>query len=112
VHHLEALEAVTTFSFLSDHIQDRVDQFSTFSVMTLGPVVTGTTLAEHKVIRSEELTIGSSSNRVHGSRFQVHQHSSGDITASSGFIEIDIDPFQLQIRVTGVGSGGVNTMFI
>jgi hypothetical protein len=53
---LETLKAVASFSFFSDDIQDGVDEFSTFSVMTLGPVVTSTSLTENEVIRSEELT--------------------------------------------------------
>ena len=47
---LETLEAVARFGFLSDNIQDGVDQFSTFSVVTLGPVVTGTRLTKDKVV--------------------------------------------------------------
>jgi hypothetical protein len=53
---LESLEAITAFSFLSNDIEDRVNELSTFSVVTLGPVVTSTTLAEDEVVRSEELT--------------------------------------------------------
>merc|ERR1711881_355419 len=62
---LETLKAIATFSFLSNDIEDGVDQFSTFSVVTLGPVVTGTGLSEDEVVWSEELTEGSGSDRVH-----------------------------------------------
>merc|ERR1711862_468890 len=53
---LETLETIATFSFLSDNVEDGVDEFSTFGVVTLGPVVTSTSLSEDKVVRSEELT--------------------------------------------------------
>ena len=56
MNQLEALQAVAAFSFLADDVQDGVDQFGTFGVVTLGPVVTGTGLTEHEVIRAEQLT--------------------------------------------------------
>merc|ERR1712159_754818 len=109
---LETLEAVTTFSFLSDDIQDGVDEFSTFSVVTLGPVVTSTSLAENEVVGSEELSEGTSSDGVHGSGLKIHKDGSGDVSATSGFVVIDVDSFELEIRVTVVGTCGVNTVFI
>ena len=66
---LETLEAVATFSFFSDDIEDGVDEFGTFSVMTFGPVVTSTSLSEHEVVGSEKLSERSGSDGVHGSGF-------------------------------------------
>ena len=94
---LEALEAVAPFSFFSSDIEDRVDEFSTLSVVTLCPVISGAGLAEHKVVGPEELTEGAGSDRVHGSWFKIHEDGSGDIPASSGLIEVDIDSLQLKI---------------
>jgi len=93
VGNLETLEAIATFSFLSDDVEDGVNKFSSFSVMSLSPVVSGSGLSEDEVIRSEELTERSSSDGVHGSGFKIHQNSSGDITTSSGFVEINVDSF-------------------
>lgn len=112
VSDLETLEAITTFSFLSDDVQNGVDQFSTFSVVTLSPVVTSTSLTENEVIRSEELTERTSSDGIHGTGFQVHQDSSGDVSTTSSFIVINVDSFQLQIGVTVIGTSGVDTVFI
>jgi hypothetical protein len=109
---LETLEAITTFSFLSDDIEDGVDEFSTFSVMTLSPVVTGSGLTEDEVIRSEELTERTSSNRVHCSGFEIHKDGSWNISATSGFVEVNVDSFKLEVRVTMVGTSGVDTVFI
>jgi hypothetical protein len=47
---LETLEAVARFSLLADNIEDRVNEFGTLSVVTLGPVVTGTRLTKDKVV--------------------------------------------------------------
>merc|ERR1719389_784134 len=104
--------AITTFSFFTDNIEDGVDEFSTFGVVTLGPVVSGTSLSEDEVVGSEELTERSSSDGVHGSGFEIHEDGSGDVTATSGFVVVDVDTFELEIGVTVVGTGGVNTVFI
>jgi uncharacterized Zn ribbon protein len=47
---LETLEAVARFGFLADNIEDRVNKLSTFSVVSLGPVITSTRLTKHKVV--------------------------------------------------------------
>jgi len=109
---LESLKAITSFSFLSDDIEDGVNKFSTFSVVSLGPVVTSTSLTEDEVIRSEELSEGSSSDGIHSTGFKIHQDSSGDVSSTSGFVEIDIDSFELEIGVTVIGTGRINTVFI
>jgi len=112
VSDLETLEAIATFGFLSDNIKDGIDELSTFGVMTLGPVVTGTGLSEDEVVWSEELTEWSSSDGVHGSWFEIHEDGSWNISSSGGFVEVDIDSLELEIRVTVVGTGRVNTMLV
>ena len=47
---LETLKAVTSFSLLPDDIKNGVNELGTLGVVTLGPVVTGTGLAEHEVV--------------------------------------------------------------
>jgi len=109
---LETLEAIATFGFLSDNIEDGVDEFSTFGVMTLGPVVTGTGLSEDKVVWSEELTEWSSSDGVHGSWFEIHEDGSWDVSSSGGLVIVDVDSLELEIRVTVIGTGWVNTVLV
>jgi hypothetical protein len=109
---LETLEAIASFGFLSDNIEDGIDKLGSFGVMTLGPVVTGTGLSEDKVIWSEELSEWSSSNGIHGSWFEIHKDGSWNISSTSGFVEIDVDSLELEIRVTVIGTGWVNTMLI
>ena len=80
--------------------------------MTLGPVVPSSRLSKHEVVRSEDLSEWSRSDRVHGARLQVHQHSSGHVLATAGLVVVDIDPLQLQVRLSNIGASGVNTMLI
>jgi len=109
---LETLETIATFSFLSDNVEDGVNKFGTFGVMTFGPVVTGTSLTEDEVVWSEELTEWASSDGVHGTWFKIHQDGSWDISSTGGLVVVDIDSLQLQIGITVVGTGRINTVFI
>ena len=109
---LESLEAVATLSFLSDNIEDGVNELSTFGVVTLGPVVTGTGLSENEVVGSEELTERSGSDGVHGSWFEIHEDSAGNVTASGSFVVVDVDSLELEVGVSVVRTGWVNTVLI
>ena len=109
---LEALEAVTALSLLSGNIEDGVDEFGTLGVVTLGPVVSGTGLSKDEVVGSEELTEGSGSDGVHGSGLEIHEDGSGDVPASGGFIVVDVDPLKLEVGVSVVGAGGVDSVFV
>ena len=62
--------------------------------------------------RSKELTKGTSTDRVHGSGLQIYQHGTGDILATGSFVKVNVDALQLEVRVTVVGTGGVNAMLI
>ena len=109
---LEALEAVAAFSLLPGDVEDRVDELSALGVVALGPVVASTGLSKDEVVRPEELSKGSGSDRVHGSRLEVHKDSPGDVAASSGFVVVDVDPLELEVRVTMIGAGGVDSVLI
>jgi hypothetical protein len=69
---LETLEAITTFSFFSDDIENGIDQFSSFSIMSFGPIVSGSGLSENEVIWSKELSEWSGSDGIHGTWFKIH----------------------------------------
>jgi len=109
---LETLEAIATFSFFSNDVEDGVNELSTFSVMTFGPVVTSTSLTEDEVVGSEELTERSSTDGVHGSWLEIHEDSTWDISATGGFVVIDVDSLELEIRVTMISTSGVDTVFV
>jgi len=112
VGNLETLEAIATFSFFSDDIEDGVDKLGTLGVVTFGPVVTGTSLSEDEVVWSEELSEWSSSDGVHGSWFEIHEDGSWDVSSTSGLVVVDVDSLELEIRVTVVGTGWVNSVFV
>ena len=109
---LETLEAIASFGFLSDDIKDGVDELGTLGVMTLGPVVTGTGLSEDEVIWSEELSEWSGSDGVHGSWLKIHKDGSWDVSSTGGFVIVDVDSLELEIGITVVGTGRVNTVLV
>jgi hypothetical protein len=109
---LEALKAVARLSLLTDDIEDGVDELSTLGVVTLGPVVTSTRLAEDEVVGAEDLTEGTSADRVHGTRLKIHKDSARNVAATSGLIVVHVDALELKIRVAVVGTGGVDAMLV
>merc|ERR1712029_77163 len=109
---LESLEAVTAFSFLSDDIEDGVDELGTLGVVTLGPVVTSTSLSEDEVVWSEELAEWAGSDGIHGSWLKIHEDGSWDVTASSGFVVVNVDSLELEVGVSVVGASWVDSVLI
>ena len=109
---LEALEAVARLSLLTDDIEDGVDELSALGVVSLGPVVTGTALTEHEVVRTEDLTEGTSPHAVHGAWLEIDEHSSGHVLASGGLVVVDIDALELEIGVAVVGAGRIDAVLI
>merc|ERR550537_1965953 len=109
---LKALKAITSFSLLANNVKHRVDQFGTFCIMSLRPIISSTSLAKHEVIRAEKLAEWTSANAVHGTGLQIHENGAGHVTTSSRLVVIYIDPFKLQVRIAMVCSGGINAMLI
>jgi len=109
---LESLETVTRLSLLADNVKDGVNELSTLSVVSLGPVVSGSSLAEDKVIRAEELAVGSSADRVHGTGLKIHEDSTGNIASSGSLVEVDVDALKLEVRVASISSSGVNAVLV
>ncbi len=109
---LESLEAITALSFLSDNIEDGVNELGSLGVMSLCPVVTGTSLSEDEVVWSEELSEWTSSNGVHGTWLKIHKDGSWDVSTTGGLVEVNVDSLKLEIGVSVVGTGWVNTMLV
>ena len=80
--------------------------------MSLGPVVAGAALSEHKVVRAEDLSEGPGADAVHGAGLQVHQDRPRDVLPAARLVVVHIDPLQLEVRVPVVGAGGVDTVLI
>ena len=112
VGELEALEAVAGLSLLADNVKDRVDQLSTLGVVTLGPVVTSSGLAEHKVIGAEELAEGAGADRVHGTGLKIHEDGTGHIATTGGLVKVHVDALELEVGIAVVGAGWVNTVLV
>jgi hypothetical protein len=81
---LETLEAVASLGLTADDIDDLVDELGTLGVVTLGPVVTSTRLAEDEVVGTEELAKGTGTDSVHGTRLQIDQNGTGNVLVTAG----------------------------
>ena len=101
---LESLHAVAGLGLLTDDIEDGVDELSSLGVVSLGPVVSGSGLSEDEVVGAEELSERSGTDGVHGSRLKVHEDGTGDVASAGGLVEVDVDPLELKVRVSVVGS--------
>ena len=112
VDELEALEAIASLSLFTYCVKDSVNEFSALSVVALSPVVASARLAEDKVVGSEELTEGTSANRVHCAGFKINQDSTGNIAAASGLIVVNVDTLDLEFRIAAILTRGINTMLI
>ena len=80
--------------------------------MTFSPVVTGSGLSENEVIWSEELTEWAGSDGVHGTWLKIHKDGSWDVSSTGGLVVVDVDSLELEIGVTVVGTGWVNSVFV
>lgn len=108
------MKAVTILGLLANNIENGIDQLGTFGVMTFGPVVAGTGLAEDEVVRAEDLAERTGSDAVHGTGFKIHEDGARDVPAAGSLIVIDVDPLELKIGVgvSTVPSGGVNAVLV
>ena len=67
-------------SLLAHDVQDAIDEFGALRVMPLGPVVSGASLSEDEVIRSENLSVRTRAHGIHRSRFEIHEHGSRNVS--------------------------------
>jgi hypothetical protein len=109
---LETLEAVARLRLLADYVKNGVDKLGTLGVVALSPVVTSAGLTEDEIVGAEKLSEGSSTHGVHGAGLEVHEHSTRDVAAASCFVVVDVDSLELEVGVTVVGAGGVDTVLI
>merc|ERR1712144_116098 len=106
VAELEALEAIAGLGLLADDIKHGIDELRTLGVVSLGPIVSGASLSEDKVVGAEELAEGAGTDGVHGTGLQIHQDGTGDVAATSGLVVVHVDALELKVGVTVVGTGG------
>ena len=90
MHQTECIQTLTPFHFSSHYVKNTVHQLSPFIVVSFGPVVPRTSLAEHEVLWFEEFPNRVSSQWVHSAWLCIGQNGSGLIPSILGFIIIDI----------------------
>lgn len=96
---LEALQGVTALSLATDDIQDLVDQLSTLSVVTLGPVVASTGLTENEVVGAEQLAEWTGADGVHGTGLEIDEDGARNIFVAGSLSRNE------SIKVEGYGGG-------
>ncbi|KAL4557529.1 hypothetical protein LXL04_035710 [Taraxacum kok-saghyz] len=107
------LQSIAILSLLTNDVKNGINQLSAFCIMSLGPVITGAGLAKYEIIRPEDLTVGTRSDAVHGTRLQIHKNGTGNVTAAGGFIVVNIDALELEIGGgTVVLAGGINSVLV
>jgi hypothetical protein len=109
---LESLKHVTSLGFLTDNIHDAIHKLSSFGVVTLGPVISGSTLSVYKVIGTEDLSVKSAANGVHGTWLKISEDGTGNITSTHSFVEVHIDALELNGVVSNVSSISGNSVFL
>jgi hypothetical protein len=76
---LETLKAVAALGLTTYDIENLIDELSTLSIMSLGPVVTSTGLTEDEIVGTEELAEGSSADSIHGTGLQIDEDGTWNI---------------------------------
>ena len=106
------MQAVGALGLLADDIENGVDELSTLRVVTLGPVVTGTALAEDEVVGAEEVTEGAATDGVHGSRLEIDEDGTGNVLVRADFVVVDINALKLKVVAALVHSIRLDTMLV
>ena len=87
----ETLETSALIGQLASSVKDEVDKFLANGVVTTSVVVGGIFLASDELFRVEELTVGSSSDFIYDSGFQVDEDGTGNVLASSSLTEEGVE---------------------
>jgi len=87
----ESLETGTVISELSDSVEAEIDDFLSDSVMSSGEVVGGIFLSGDKLFGMEELSVGTSSDLINDSGFQIEEDGSWDVLAGTSLGEEGVE---------------------
>lgn len=110
---LHTLQAIAILRFLSNDIENRINQLRSLRVMPLGPVVSSTGLSEDEIIRPEDLTVLPRSDAVHGPGLEIHENGSGNVPSARSFVVVDVDPLELEIgRPSFVAAGRIDAVLV
>ena len=109
---MRTLQTIRALSLLADNIENGVDELSALRVVTLGPVVTGTTLTEDKVVGAEEVAERSRADGVHGSGLEINEDRTGHILVGADFVVVHVDTLKLEVVVALVETIRLNAVLI
>jgi len=87
----ETLETSTVVSELSDSVQAQIDDFTSNGVVTSGEIVGGIFLTGDQLFWMEQLSVGTGSDFVNNSWFQIEEDTSWDVLAGTGFREEGVE---------------------
>jgi len=80
----ETLETSALISELSDSVEAKINNFFTNGVVTTGEVVGSIFLTRDKLLRMEELSVGSGSDLIDNGGLEIEEDGSWDVLASTG----------------------------
>lgn len=72
------------------------------SLTSFRPVVTSTVLAEHKVVRAEQVAERTRADGIHGTRLEIDEDRAGNILVRAGLVVVYRDTLELEVIVAGV----------
>ena len=78
-------------SQFSDSVEDKVDDFLTNGVVTSGVVVGGIFFTSDQLFWVEELSVGTSTDFINNSWFQIDEDGTWDVFASTSFREKGVE---------------------
>lgn len=85
------METSALISELSDSVEAEIDDFFTNGVVTSGEVVGGIFLSGDELLGMEELSVGTGSDFINDSWFQVEEDTSGDVFTSTSLGEEGVE---------------------
>merc|ERR1719300_1470363 len=91
---LESLRTVTSLSFPSNDIHRLINQFSSFSVVSFGPIVSCSRCTKAHVVRFEQCPHQRCLDHIHDTRLKVHQTCSRHKSHRSCLLVVHIDLVQ------------------
>jgi hypothetical protein len=91
VENEETLETSALIGKLSDSVEAKVNNFLTNGVVTTSEVVGGIFFTRDKLLRMEELSVGTSSNLIDNGGLEIEEDGSGDVLTSTSLGEEGVE---------------------
>jgi hypothetical protein len=87
----ETLETSTLISKFSDSVETEIDDFFTNGVMSSSEVVSGIFFTRDQLFWVEELSVGTSSDFIDDSWFEIEEYTSWDVFSSTSLTEEGVE---------------------